>query len=569
MWSFLTLCHRVFAFYRDVSCTIYPVIPDTASFEANLNTLLTHRAYSGGIHITSADGVERPFGMSLSWLGLLFAVLASGTQSSNQPAKERELTSQVYSKLITASFGILMLTSLVCCAYQALRMTNFMTHPSVETIQAFLVIGNVLSYNMNPGVAYILLGLTVRIAFSLGLQIESHHFPLVEQYLRRYVWWVLAWQDSHFSISYDRPSSTTLLGPEIPSPQSSSPGHRGYAETMMRIVKLTQELVRGRILTPKATMTIIQIVSCKDKVARIVADGEIHLRDRNQCFNQTQHLQRLALKLHSSYITSELCRPALKSIQGYSTSQSASGRSPGRGERSFGSPGDISTAHLRQECIVNLKRVIKAYLEIHSICSLAARSWIGLQRTVSAAFLLVLQEESRQDPKVRSLLRDLEAVISERNRTERTFFDRSELQSPTLPNKSTVPGLGSKASGSSDQDMANAPHWARSMTESLKALSNLNVALAGPANGAASPNLGAYNRSGPLPSIDYAGRISGPRNDPNTAGGSFDQLLKSEHSAPGMFLPITPDSASTFSGDWTFGNMIERVGELVQPALWE
>jgi hypothetical protein len=82
---------------------MYPVIPDTASFEANLNTLFTHRAFSGGIHYPSEDGVERPFGVNLSWLGLLFAVLASGSQSSNLPAKERELTSQVYSKATMAA----------------------------------------------------------------------------------------------------------------------------------------------------------------------------------------------------------------------------------------------------------------------------------------------------------------------------------------------------------------------------------------------------------------------------------------------------------------------------------
>jgi len=561
------LCNRLFAFYRDVACTIYPVIPDTASFEANLNTLLTHRAFSGGIHLSSTDGVERPFGVSLSWLGLLFAVLASGTQSSNLPAKERELTSQVYSKLVTACSEVPKLITLVCCAYQALRMTNFMTHPSVETIQAFLVIGNVLSYNMNPGVSYILLGLTVRMAFSLGLQIESHHFPPAEQYLRRYVWWALAWQDSHFSISYDRPSSTTLLTPEIPSPPTSAPHHRGYAESMMRIVRLTQELVRGRILMPKATMIIPQIVSCKDKVARIVVDGEIHLRDRKHCFNQTQHLERLALKLNSSYIISELCRPALKSFQSSSISQLASERSPSHGERSILSPGDIATAQLRQECIVNLKRVIKAYLEIHSICFLAARSWIGLQRTVSAAFLLVVQEESRQDPKVHSLLRDLEAVISERTRMERTFFDTTELQSPPLAEKDRASGAQSR--GSSGSNQTDSPHWARSMTESLKALSKLNAALATPANGGASPSLAAYNQGGPLPSIDYTGRISHHRSDPNSAGGSLEPHMKSEIGASGMMLPITPESVGTSSGDWNFGNMVERAGEFVQPALWE
>lgn len=46
----------------------------------------------------------------------------------------------------------------VCCAYQALRMTNFMSQPSLEAIQTLLIIGNVLSYNMNPGCSYILSG---------------------------------------------------------------------------------------------------------------------------------------------------------------------------------------------------------------------------------------------------------------------------------------------------------------------------------------------------------------------------------------------------------------------------
>lgn len=47
----------------------------------------------------------------------------------------------------------------VCCSYQCLRMTNFLSQPSIEAIQTLLVIGNVLSYNMNPGVSYVLLGM--------------------------------------------------------------------------------------------------------------------------------------------------------------------------------------------------------------------------------------------------------------------------------------------------------------------------------------------------------------------------------------------------------------------------
>lgn len=449
-------------------------------------------------------------------------------------------------------------------------MTNFMIHPSVETIQAFLIIGNVLSFNMNPGVSYILLGVTVRMAFSLGLQIESHHFTPAERYLRRHVWWALAWQDSHFSISYDRPSSTIFCGTEIPYGRNSAPGHRTYSESMMRIIKLTQELLRSRMLMPKASTTISQIIAYKDEVARIVADGEVHLRDRTQCINQKQHLQRLVLKLHSCYITSELCRPALKSTQHASRTKQANSSGPARGERTFASPGDITTAQLRQECLTNLKRTIKAYLELHSICFGAARSWIGLQRTVSAAFLLAVQEESLQDPKVHSLLRDLEAVISERTRIERTFFDKKDLQPPMRGDRSVAAGAHGRGNSVNDQETADAPSWARSMTKSLKALGKLNAALANPVNGSASPHPGAYSQNGPLPSIDYAGRISGPRSDPSPAGANLDSMLKDEVGTSGRMLPVTPESTSTStSGDWTFGNMVERAGEFVQPALWE
>ena len=37
-------------------------------------------------------------------------------------------------------------------------MNNFLSQPTIEAIQTLLIIGNVLSYNMNPGTSYILLG---------------------------------------------------------------------------------------------------------------------------------------------------------------------------------------------------------------------------------------------------------------------------------------------------------------------------------------------------------------------------------------------------------------------------
>lgn len=38
-------------------------------------------------------------------------------------------------------------------------MCNFVSQPTLEAMKTLLIIGNVLSYNMNPGVSYVLLGM--------------------------------------------------------------------------------------------------------------------------------------------------------------------------------------------------------------------------------------------------------------------------------------------------------------------------------------------------------------------------------------------------------------------------
>ena len=44
-------------------------------------------------------------------------------------------------------------------------MKNFVSQPTIEAMQTLLIIGNVLSHNMNPGVSYVLLGRFLRCVF--------------------------------------------------------------------------------------------------------------------------------------------------------------------------------------------------------------------------------------------------------------------------------------------------------------------------------------------------------------------------------------------------------------------
>lgn len=106
-----------------------------------------------------------------------------------EQGKGIDLASLWYVIHIRDFIGVAWLTlQIVCCSYQCLRLTNFLSQPTIEAIQTLLVIGNVLSYNMNPGISYVLLGMTLRMGLALGLHVESSRFSSAERYRRRHVW---------------------------------------------------------------------------------------------------------------------------------------------------------------------------------------------------------------------------------------------------------------------------------------------------------------------------------------------------------------------------------------------
>lgn len=84
-------------------------MPDAASFEDTLVFMLSNR--SRALRDNLELDPNKPYGVSLAWLSLVFAVFASGAQCADRPAKERELTSQVYSKLRGANYDTILLTA--------------------------------------------------------------------------------------------------------------------------------------------------------------------------------------------------------------------------------------------------------------------------------------------------------------------------------------------------------------------------------------------------------------------------------------------------------------------------
>ncbi|PGH04992.1 hypothetical protein AJ80_08419 [Polytolypa hystricis UAMH7299] len=552
--------------YRDISATVYPVVPDIEQFEANVDQLLRNRQAMGGVNADVGEDFDRPYGMSVAFIGMLFAILAAGCQSSDLASKQRELTSQVY----------------VCCSYQCLRMTNFLSQPTLEAIQTLLIIGNVLSYNMNPGVSYILLGMTLRMGLSLGLQVESNRFSPNDQYIRRRIWWSTAWQDSHFSLSYDRPSTTAFGHPDLPYHPDSRPGDRSYFETLCGIISLTLGIVRSRMLKPNEQMGFDMLQAYKKGIQEVLEQATPHLRDGQRCSNKIDDVERLALKLHASYITSELCRPALKSDIDLN---------------------NFTTAEIRRECIAALSATVGAYVELYYISSHAARSWIGLQRAMSSAFLLAVVQEAKSDPHILHLLRRLEEVVAQRVASESGYGQAATsgrsggahpATVPSQPGVKVNPEEGGSApiSGVTHVDFPSDPfsigatasipqviadtqtQWSRPLSKSLRALQKLNSVLSSPATQL--PTMPAANIHGLPPTTTTTTAATTPAApssadmSPNLAplypaGLGVGQNLAAARRS-GSLPPPTPESST--SGEWNYPNLMDRASEYIHPPLW-
>ncbi|KAF2734710.1 hypothetical protein EJ04DRAFT_492941 [Polyplosphaeria fusca] len=379
-------CLSFFRSYKETAHVVYPAVADIEAIESDLLLFLINRASS---QVTPGVTEEQIFGKNLHWIGLLFAMLASGCQCSALPRKERELTSQVY----------------ICCSFECLRFTNFLSHATLENIQTLLVLGNVISNNMNAGVAWSLMGLTVRLSQTLGLHRTCPpSTPLQAKIFRSKIWWALLWQDSLLSISYDRASSTTTIDHTVPLNPKTSPGSRSYVESMYRLCKVGLDIVRERQRPQNSHDALIRITEHRNELQEIMIDAADYLKDSRRCRSMRDQLEHWALYLHISYITSELCRPAV--------SPTTAGLDLSKG--------------LRKTCIDSLTNTVEAFLGLQNMTPFATRSWAAVHRSLSSALLLGILGEATRNERARSLLANLISVLTDVTST----VDPAELAAP-------------------------------------------------------------------------------------------------------------------------------------------
>jgi Fungal specific transcription factor domain/Fungal Zn(2)-Cys(6) binuclear cluster domain len=368
---------RLWQPYKAVAQTIFPAIGNVTKFENELGQFRIRRAQE-----SPEDGITEQtiYGKKICWVGLLFAVLASGCHfSEHLDRSSRELTSKVF----------------ICCSFECLRLTNFLSSPSAESIQALAIFLNVLLNMYNAGVSWAMLGLAIRLGQSLGLHRQCPPTtPLDRQNERGRIWWALMWQDSIISVTYDRAGSALNYDghTHFPPDVNDLPfGSWTYDRCMYQLCRIALGIVRERHSYNDIHNTLARMSHFEKELSDVAAASAPTLRDFSLCSTFQEKCQYWLFYLHRSYILCELYRPAI----------------------SPGAPQTELVQRMRASCIEHLPQVVSGWLGLFKVSYLTNRSWPAMQRALSSALLLGILRETETDPSTRFLLGEFLRALEE------------------------------------------------------------------------------------------------------------------------------------------------------------
>ncbi|KAK7962124.1 uncharacterized protein PG986_002949 [Apiospora aurea] len=373
---------KLFKTYKEVPHPFWGFVIDIEDLESRLMIYLEERAKNA----REGPATSRP--VSASWLAILFAVLAVGSQYHDSPYHIRTTDSQRYMQI----------------SMHFLRLGNFLLRPNLDSIQALLMTSFVLLNDMKAEASWALLALTCRLAQSLGLHRsnpqdgrESSSGMSTKDYVRRKLWWTCQWHDTLTSLSFDRPNMTNIQCCAIPLSSGSTVQRFSYLEAMYHLTRLISEK-----LNPDATDTVTyeNIMGNCEAVESIRDRVYPQLRSKEAAKTAIDRLQHYACRLHTAFVVSVCCRPALRSD---CTRLSAE-------EKQI----------LSDKCKENLTETVRMFLSMHNISVIPTRSWAFTYHGLSSAVLLGILCETKTDPEVRGLQGDLISALSAAAAKERS-----------------------------------------------------------------------------------------------------------------------------------------------------
>ena len=170
-------------------------------------------------------------------------------------------------------------------------------------------------------------------------------------------------------------------------PESAIEGFT-YLETMYHLMEFIL-----RRLNPEAveSASYAQVLENCEAIETLRGQMRAHMQDKDKCKSALDRLQYFAIRLHTSFIISVVCRPALRRDCEFDSKQKKA---------------------LADTCKVNLTSTVRMFLAMHQLSVIPTRSWAFTYHGLSSALLLGILDETKVDPEVRQLQGDLISALS-------------------------------------------------------------------------------------------------------------------------------------------------------------
>lgn len=367
---------KYFHFYRHEVYVYSPIISDIDGFERCVRVYVEKiNSFERDRHdLALLESLER----DVAHIAVILATLASGSQYSDLRLSQRMSLSRDFSRK----------------SFQCLRLANFLFRPSLETIQALVVLGTVLQNDGQSDGAWALLGLTVRLAQCLGLHTDRNVRTLPEevQRKRKDVWNKVMWQDALMSLSYDRLPALSAYRSISVDPNLSNLNY------MLAMDVLCHIGVSSLIYTSDTQLQLAPLLQKLAEVDSLTSRCAPQLMSIEYCSTHQERRSHLAFRLYSSFMISMLARPAF---------------------RSGPSPGEESQHDLLvQRGKLALCETAQAFLDLHALDVYARRAWGMIHQGLSSALLLAILGESKSRPEIVELQLRVIDVLSNSEEAE-------------------------------------------------------------------------------------------------------------------------------------------------------
>lgn len=304
--------------------------------------------------------------------GLLLAVLAAASQFSSKPYLRQQFTQR----------------ALLTLAFRAVRLSNYLRNPTIDSIQALLLVGIVLQNDRACQGAWCLLGTTIRLAESIGVNRDlwpgAHQGPDLSKDIKCRLLYSLASQDCLLSMCLGRVPSLYLAGHVALVPGRPC----DYPTSMILLTaRLGTSLWSKRARHPDDFELLLKEVQEDSAFARQLGEklalGAVTFK--SSCLST-------AFAMHSSFAISYICRPALK-------------YSPHMARKSSSSSTSTSSTSAQQKAQFALLEILKSslvaalknYVYLTSAWEYTIRSWSVAHSGLGAALMLGTLGEFKEE----------------------------------------------------------------------------------------------------------------------------------------------------------------------------